>query len=444
MAVYPNSEDYVRAVQRPDLAFRPPALRRAVFEVHPLFGIPMPASGNAAVVFKAAVDGTDHALRFFVREDASSGERYTALGRHFIDRGLVDCVATTAWVDDAIEIKGRTWPMMQMEWIDGRTLDAYVGHLAERSDVGALHQLAGAWRQHLRRLQDAEYAHGDLQHGNVLVDNRSALRLVDFDGSWIAAFHGGPPPKETGHPNYQRTGRTWGRWMDSFPGLVIYTGLLALSRRPDAWKELHNGENILFSHDDFAPPFSTRAWRLLGGIEDPEIEYVVGRLRACCDPRWTAHGSLEQLLARERTAVPAPPPPPPPPVDDPALPWWVKTGAATAGAGGRMPPPPPKSTPGPGPRPPFTGPHPGGAWYGHRPDAAPPPPWLPPQPPPAPPPMPPKQRGAGRLMLTSAGVALAAGLIVAIFAGRQAGPAFLVTATIAFLVALLVQAARRT
>ena len=37
-----------------------------------------------------------------------------------------------AWVDDAIAINGATWPIVQMEWIEGRSLDAYVAHLARR------------------------------------------------------------------------------------------------------------------------------------------------------------------------------------------------------------------------------------------------------------------------------------------------------------------------
>src|SRR5262249_25462152 len=207
MTAYPNAEDYVRAVQHPDRVFALPVLRRVVFELHPLFGIPMPASGNAAVAFKADLDGTDTALRFFIREDASSRERYAALGQHFAARDLEDCVAHPTWVDDAIRVNGRTWPMVQMSWVDGRTLDAYVGHLAGTANVGALALLARTWREFVARLQAAEFAHGDLQHGNVLIDTASTLRLVDFDGSWIAAFHGGPPPPQTRHPNYPRTGR---------------------------------------------------------------------------------------------------------------------------------------------------------------------------------------------------------------------------------------------
>jgi eukaryotic-like serine/threonine-protein kinase len=301
---YPNIEDYVRAVQQPGEVFQIGPLRRAAFELHPVFRIPMPASGSAAVVFKASVDGVDTALRFFIQDDVSSRERYTALARHFAGHGLADCVASAAWVDHAIAIHGATWPVVQMEWIEGRSLDAYVAHLARRNDVGALACLAHIWRGFIARLQDAEFAHGDLQHGNVIVDRNGSLRLVDFDGSWIAAFRGGAPPRETGHLNYQRTGRTWGRWMDTFPGLVIYTALLGLSRRPDSWEALHNGENMLFSHNDFAPPFRTPTWELLSSIRDDEVVHAVTRLKQACEPRWQADKSLE-LLLRPRPSGPS-------------------------------------------------------------------------------------------------------------------------------------------
>lgn len=301
---YPNIEDYVRAVQQPGEVFQIGPLRRAAFELHPVFRIPMPASGSAAVVFKASVDGVDTALRFFIQDDVSSRERYTALARHFAGHGLADCVASAAWVDHAIAIHGATWPVVQMEWIEGRSLDAYVAHLARRNDVGALACLAHIWRGFIARLQDAEFAHGDLQHGNVIVDRNGSLRLVDFDGSWIAAFRGGAPPRETGHLNYQRTGRIWGRWMDTFPGLVIYTALLGLSRRPDSWEALHNGENMLFSHNDFAPPFRTPTWQLLSSIRDDEVVHAVTRLKQACEPRWQADNSLE-LLLRPRPSGPS-------------------------------------------------------------------------------------------------------------------------------------------
>jgi hypothetical protein len=398
VTAYPEAEDYIRAVQQPERSFLRPELRSAVFDVHPVFRIPMPAAGNAAVVFKARLGGSDAALRFFIREDASSRERYTALGEHFADRGIEDCVAHPTWIDGAISLNEGTWPMVRMTWVDGRTLDAYVGHLASTGDVGALASLATTWRDLVSRLQAAEFAHGDLQHGNVLVDTSSSLRLVDFDGSWIAAFSGGAPPRETGHPNYQRTGREWGRWMDTFPGLVVYTALLVLSRQPAAWARLHTGENILFSAEDFAPPFRTPTWQTVSGIGDAEIEHAAERLRHACRSG-AAADTLESLLTtRPRIEVDQPRRPVPeapiyPGVHLPhqATPWWQRTGSpaadrepvgAPAGrpgpghspgtppAPGAMPPPPPKTGPGgpgrgapvPG-APAFGHTAPRGAWY---------------------------------------------------------------------------------
>jgi hypothetical protein len=373
MSTYPDAEDYVRAVQDPATAFRTPQLRGARFELHPRYGIPMPASGNAAVVFRAGVGGKDTALRFFLREDASSRERYTALGRHFTTSGLEDCVAHPTWLDDAITVNGGRWPVVQMSWVDGRTLDAYVGHLAGTGDVGALSTLAGAWREFVGRLQGAGFAHGDLQHGNVLVDTTSTLRLVDFDGSWIAAFAGGPPPRETGHPNYQRTGREWGRWMDTFPALVIYTSLLALARRPAAWSDLHTGENILFSAADFEPPFRTPAWTLLAGLRDPAVDAAAATLMRACDPGWEATGPLESVLT-----APAPRPRPATTgytgVTLPTGHWWDQPAAGDTA----MPPPPPKE-PASTETGSFAGVGEDTSWY-----AAPPPP-RPAPPPPVPP-----------------------------------------------------------
>ena len=297
MTAYPSISDYVEAVQDPLRAFREPDLQQAEFALDPQWHIPVPVSGNAAVVFRAAITGRDQALRFFIREDVSEKRRYTALDHHFVTNGLADCVARTSWVDEAIRIDDRWWPMVRMEWVDGERLDDHVRALAARRDAAALDDLALAWRQHVRRLQAAEFAHGDLQHGNVLVEPRGGLRLVDFDGSWVEAFEDLTPPKESGHPNYQHVGRTWGRWMDTYPALVIYTGLLSLSRRPDAWR---NNEGMLFTREDLLHPGDTPAWRLVTEIADPQVALAVGRLRSSCDPDWCAAGDLEDLLGRER------------------------------------------------------------------------------------------------------------------------------------------------
>ncbi|MDQ2738432.1 MAG: hypothetical protein M3Y35_07430, partial [Actinomycetota bacterium] len=297
MRGFPSANDYIAAVQSPEVVFRRPGLQTAEFVLDSTWGIPVPASGNAAVVFKATVSGSQQALRFFIREDVSSKRRYSGLSEHVGRQDLGDCVAEANWIDDAIAVNNATWPLIQMSWVEGTALDRYVQHALDNGDAAGLRPFAEQWRTLVARLQDAQFAHGDLQHANVLVAHDGAVRLVDLDGSWIGSFDGEPPPTESGHPNYQLPQRLWGRWMDTFPGLVIYGALLGLSKYPRDLAAFNNGDNLVFCRDDFRPPFDTALWRVLDGLSDPELRAVTGRIKDCCAGGREQQGSLEQKLA---------------------------------------------------------------------------------------------------------------------------------------------------
>lgn len=317
----------MKAVQQRE-PFTTDDLRQAELVVHPIYQIPAPATGTSAVVFKAIVAREAQALRFFTREDTRSSERYSALHDHFAAQGLANCVAMPSWVNDGIRANGRTWPVVRMQWVDGHTLNKYVEDLVQQQNTPALGTLAAAWLELVTRLQRAEFAHGDLQHGNVMVDARGDMRLVDFDCSWIVRFTGQPAPSETGHRNYQLENRPWGQWMDTFPGLVVYTSLLALSKDPSSWYTLNTGENLLFRSEDFRPPFHTPTWAHLSSIQDRQLDQLVGRLRECCAPGWVASGGLKELLGPQER------------------PWWERTSTTVAAAGtpatAQTPQPPPQ------------------------------------------------------------------------------------------------------
>ena len=232
MNTYPAPTDYFKAVQFPAKAFTVESLRRATFAMDPL-GLPTLAMGTSAVVFHATVDESPRAVRCFIRNDVSTQDRYGALGEYLANHDLTPYVSATTWLDAAIQVNGATWPILQMEWIDGLTLDVYINDLANGSNGHDIATLADRWRKLISVLQQAEFAHGDLQHGNVLVDTGGQFRLVDFDGVWIPALAGKAAPTESGHRNYQHPrhhGSTaWGRWLDTFSSLVIYLSLVALA-----------------------------------------------------------------------------------------------------------------------------------------------------------------------------------------------------------------------
>ena len=329
MTAYPAAGDYYKAVQAPARVFTVPKLQAAEF-VWDSLG-PTLARGSSAVVFQAAVDGKPRALRCYIRNDASSRDRYSALDAYLAAHDLSPYVSGTTWLDGAIQVNRATWPVLTMDWIDGRTLNEYVDFLVASSNAAALTTLAAKWRALVALLQSSDFAHGDLQHGNVMVDQDGTLRLVDFDGVWIPQLAGQSPPTEFGHPNYQHPGQhVWDRWLDTFSALVIYLSLVALGKDPALWLALYNSKNLLFAKNDFFPPFKTEAWKQLAAMGDPQVDELVRRLQECCDPDWVSNQSLEMTLDQQAVT----PARQPIPVEQR---WWERQPVAAAGSAAAAP-----------------------------------------------------------------------------------------------------------
>jgi len=324
MTAYPAAGDYYKAVQAPARVFTVPKLQAAEF-VWDSLG-PTLARGSSAVVFQASVEGRPQALRCYIRNDASSRDRYSALDAYLATQDLSPYVSGTTWLDGAIQVNRATWPVLTMDWIDGRTLNEYVDFLVAASNAAALTTLAAKWRELVALLQNHEFTHGDLQHGNIMVDQEGRLRLVDFDGVWIPQLAGQSPPTEFGHPNYQHPMQhVWGRWLDTFSAMVIYLSLVALGKDPALWLALYNSKNLLFAKNDFFPPFKTEAWKQLAAMGDPQVNELVRRLQECCDPDWVSINSLEMTLDQQAVT----PARQPIPVEQR---WWEKRPVAAAGS----------------------------------------------------------------------------------------------------------------
>ena len=137
---YPAAGDYYKAVQAPTRSFTVPKLQAAEF-VWDSLG-PTLARGSSAVVFQASVEGRPQALRCYIRNDASSRDRYSALNDYLTGHDLKPHVSGTTWLDGAIQVNRATWPVLTMDWIDGRTLNEYVDFLVANSNTAALTTLA--------------------------------------------------------------------------------------------------------------------------------------------------------------------------------------------------------------------------------------------------------------------------------------------------------------
>jgi len=289
---WPTGTDYASAVQ--DAAALGDPEVRAARLARDFLGMPLSAAGQSAIVFQMEGASGVLALRCYTRPPEGGSLRYRALARHLEQQPCQDLVAAR-WVDGAISVGGQAWPAIAMPWEPGLPLNLAIEDLLTRPD--RLRQLAEEWLNVLDRLRAAEIGHGDLQNGNVLVDDDLNLRLVDLDGVWIPYLEG-EVPAEIGHPNFQHPSRTesdWGPDVDTFPGFVIYLSIRALAADPSLWI-FYNGENLIFNAPDLASPAGAEVWQRVMQSPDPDVQRLSSVLIEWCSASTLPTGPVRSLV----------------------------------------------------------------------------------------------------------------------------------------------------
>lgn len=161
----------------------------------------------------------------------------------------------------------------------------------------------------LLRLQADGVAHGDLQHGNVLVtlteSGMPRLRLVDYDTVFVPDLVGRPLvtaglPGYT-HPNYLAgQKRTYGREMDTFSGLVILLSLWALAHDPSLHGRFSH-ENLLLSDADLEHPHRSPAFLALLAMQDAVVPFLASTLEAMCQNARISEVLLVSIIDQDKT-----------------------------------------------------------------------------------------------------------------------------------------------
>jgi hypothetical protein len=304
-------------------------------------------TGGFADVYRLRRGSEWVAVKCFKRSPADVRERYAAISDGLAESGLTYFV-DFRFLPEEMLVNGARYPVVKMRWADGIPLHEYVR--AQLGVPGELRALAARLVEMVRALEERGLAHGDFQHGNILVGD-GGLTLVDYDGMYVGAFEGGEAP-EIGLPNYQHPRRMashYGPGIDRFPLLVLCAGLHALAADPSLWNRFNpvDTESFLFTRDDF-----------LFANESPLVAHVrsLGDRRACA---W-----LDELLAACEAEPDATPFPDALPDfvgdaegyvpewarDDrtgeaPSVPWWVSMQESPSTYAALVPAPPPALEP---------------------------------------------------------------------------------------------------
>jgi WD40 repeat protein len=292
---WPSPNDYQEAIQSPRVCFKMPDLKAGTVVCTNL-GLPRVASGNFASVYKITNGSQAWAVRCFLRQVSDQQRRYSLLSNHLQGRYLSTLVGFE-YIIEGILVKGRWYPIVKMDWVEGEPLHAYVKQ--RLNDKRALDDLVKQWRgQVVGSLRGNHLAHGDLQHGNVLVTPQGMMRLVDYDAMYVPRLSGEPSP-ELGHANFQHPGRTpddYDQELDNFAGLIIYTSLRALKEDPNLWQQFHNGDNLILASSDYKDPRHSKSFQLLKKNSDPVVKNLAGQLEHYCQDDVSNVPGLEDAI----------------------------------------------------------------------------------------------------------------------------------------------------
>jgi serine/threonine protein kinase len=303
---WPLSQDYNEAIQNPATSFADPLLRRGAALLNNL-GLPLPRSGNFADVYPFR-DSTGRlwALKCFTRPVSDLPQRYAAIDRH-LQRYSLPFTVGFRFHPRGIRIRGQWFPLLQMDWVDGVTLDEFIRRHGQSS--ANLEALFRIWVRLCRRLRQSDVAHGDLQHGNVMLvpssqPDRLGLMLIDYDGMWVPEL-ARRPPAEIGHPHYQHPARAEGYYgpdIDRFPHLVIACALRALIVGGyDLWRQHDTGDHLLFRDQDFTQPEQSALLRQLWTYDDPILSSLLGHMILAARKPISETPWLDHLLVNAET-----------------------------------------------------------------------------------------------------------------------------------------------
>ena len=215
---------------------------------------PQAFSGGRAVVFPVIIEGRKYAIKCWIQSLGALEERYQAISR-LIQNSKPSYLIDSIYRQKELLFNGIRYPVLQMEWSESRTLKQWIS--AHINDSSRLSALAERFLEVVADMHAINMSHGDLQHENILVSDDSAITLVDYDSIYLNGLdHLDDEVKVL--PGFQHQSRSCqvkaSPKSDYLSEYVIYTTLVALSKKPDLWKHAQDHNRLLFSKEDLSNP----------------------------------------------------------------------------------------------------------------------------------------------------------------------------------------------
>ncbi|MCA1950027.1 MAG: hypothetical protein LDL24_05625, partial [Treponema sp.] len=303
MKRWPNLQDYNKAIA-PENLHR--SLKLAGFEGAQIqtnaYGIPAAISGGFAYIYQLILkDGSKKALRLF---HSAQEERLPSMEAAY---GLAARIASSRdplaaafieahWISNGFFVEDLAVPAIIMDWVDEPVLASWIEkQYRNRDQVRALRKKLCKLQSNLEAFQ---IVHGDIQANNIAITKHNDPILLDYDS--LGERNAYDSRWEKGHIHFQHPDeKRHVNGIDRFPFLVMDLGLAILEEEPGLFETYSQGENILFTADDFYNPHSSQL--LAAATAIPSLTAACELFTSICEGPSNAVPTLAEF--HEKTGI---------------------------------------------------------------------------------------------------------------------------------------------
>lgn len=224
---------------------------------------PKQYAGGFCLVFPITNAGRNKkALRVWHTEIVDIKERYRLICAD-ISKANLPFLSNAEYIERGLQVGTEQIDIVLMDWFDGLSLKDYINQIIVSADSESgkkkkIISLADHLLCVFQQMHNAHFAHGDLQHDNIIILSNGDVKLIDYDNFYSPSLQNQFTQTTTGYSGYQHPQRTYlsnpksSEKDDYFAELVIYLSLLSIAEDLSLWDIAKDDDYaLLLTNNDF-------------------------------------------------------------------------------------------------------------------------------------------------------------------------------------------------
>jgi len=233
--IYPSRTDIVTAMRNPQVSFKASELIGGTI-IQKGSRVIQYSGGYTTVFPFNTSEGEKVAVRCWIADIGDAKRRSQEISTYLANLNN-SYFCNFQYLEEALLINGNIYPIVLMDWVEGKTLKDFINDNIH-SNPSSISKVRENFKEMVTYFHQQNIAHGDLQHGNILVNPDCSLTIIDYDSMYIKPLEGMSDAIK-GLPGYQHPSRSANSFvnpkLDYFSELVIYLSLLVFETQPNLW-----------------------------------------------------------------------------------------------------------------------------------------------------------------------------------------------------------------